>query len=945
MSDLREFLNFVRPWSGPDHKIVNATWGNIDPTTKVKPKMQRGAVDLEDVAVMLEFYSGKGEDVWFASQSYQISSTAVAQNNGKWFKGVRRRQQDITAIHNFYCDLDVKPGAYATLQDAVNAIYAFCAKLTLPPPSLLVCSGYGLHVYWRVEEDMTLHQWQPVAAALRKAMEAEGITADHGCTIDSARILRPPGTWNYKDPHNPQPVSIIPGSTKAVYKLEWLRDPLVPFMGPRLATVGGKPTSAMSQITQNLNTGLDESQPVSLHNIASMCGVLDHEFKTRGATATQPLWSLVALACAFDEEPWETFQELSDGYPTYDENAARDKLEEKLAIKGKTGWPSCQAFSIESAICHECPHFPLGKSPLNLRPKPAVDPGVVPGAAPMLPPNYWQDHDGTIWTNIKDDEGKLVGRQVATWAVGDGYLEDVTGDLLFACQLGSQRKVIRVPARSARNHDIRSSLHSQGFYSPEAGHRILGNFIVAWMTHLSRSQTARGRLAHLGWDDDDGFTHGPVRWVAGVPSEAVYRDQNIPDMYSTKGDLKVWRKLADFITGCKNPGLEALFATGFAAPLCHLISPGAVLLAPFSKRTSAGKTTALRCASAIWGHPVRCMAGLNDSSKSIDKALGEIRSLPVIHDELRTKQVLDDIVLQTFRLGQGKGRTTLNQDRTTRQGELFNTILVAASNYSLAELITKATKDSDAGAQRVFEIEMFSYADAALDTNITKMVKDIESNHGHAGEVYSAYLSRNVDRIRKELLEWNAKFSAHVGARGGERFAIPLISALVHGAKYANELGLTSFNIPAMVGYLIEQLDKRREHLEREVKTIYKTSTVEELINDLLQSGRVIFSDSFQTGTQPINYDSHQGSDDVKRMGTPLGHLAKDTGMLRINWNAFVDWLVERQEQSPRSVRGVLKETYKAFDVKAGLGQGLPGIAMPIRVSCLQVDTNKFQTP
>ena len=110
-----------------------------------------------------------------------------------------------------WVDLDVgnDPKKYPTQSDAYNAIVAFAKAVGLPRPSAMVNCGVGLHVYWISKTPLTPQQWQPYASGLRNILLANNIKFDTTCTTDIARILRMPGTFNYKtDP--PLPVELLP---------------------------------------------------------------------------------------------------------------------------------------------------------------------------------------------------------------------------------------------------------------------------------------------------------------------------------------------------------------------------------------------------------------------------------------------------------------------------------------------------------------------------------------------------------------------------------------------------------------------------------------------------------------------------------------------------------------------------------------------------------------
>lgn len=118
---------------------------------------------------------------------------------------------------------DVDPYKYATTEDGgryklLDA--GLVSVLNFPiSPSIVVDSGHGIHAYW------LLRDAAPVAdASLAMKGIAKNIGGDN--THDPARILRVPGTYNYKDPDNAVPVRLLRLDTTRRYRFsdfsEWL---------------------------------------------------------------------------------------------------------------------------------------------------------------------------------------------------------------------------------------------------------------------------------------------------------------------------------------------------------------------------------------------------------------------------------------------------------------------------------------------------------------------------------------------------------------------------------------------------------------------------------------------------------------------------------------------------------------------------------------------------
>ena len=106
-----------------------------------------------------------------------------------------------------FLDLDCGPAKdYPDQRSALDALKKFCSQLDLPKPQL-VNSGRGIHAYWLLSEEAPADKWRSVAERLKKACEHKKLYADPAVTADLARVLRVPGTHNYKG--DPLPVQLL----------------------------------------------------------------------------------------------------------------------------------------------------------------------------------------------------------------------------------------------------------------------------------------------------------------------------------------------------------------------------------------------------------------------------------------------------------------------------------------------------------------------------------------------------------------------------------------------------------------------------------------------------------------------------------------------------------------------------------------------------------------
>lgn len=130
----------------------------------------------------------------------------------------RGKVDEKVAIPGVWCDLDiVAPGHAASNLPTFDEARTLLVDLALPP-TVLVHSGGGLHPWWLFADGpWTLHDAGErefagrlvagLQVQLGQRMQVRGWHLDS--TADLTRVLRLPGTTNYKIAGNPRPVQIL----------------------------------------------------------------------------------------------------------------------------------------------------------------------------------------------------------------------------------------------------------------------------------------------------------------------------------------------------------------------------------------------------------------------------------------------------------------------------------------------------------------------------------------------------------------------------------------------------------------------------------------------------------------------------------------------------------------------------------------------------------------
>jgi P4 family phage/plasmid primase-like protien len=410
------FLAHVVPWPGTpqDPGWVNLHYKRMLSAEEKKKPRYKGRDSTvngrayKDIGNMLSYvgwllkHPEAGTEQWFCLSQQEKSGGT----NKKGQVYAERKKENSTAACAIWIDIDLEdptknqpPGThYKTHQEAWDAFRQFQKANMLPNPSAVVNSGGGFHVYWISNKVLLPHEWEPYAYGLKNLMIQRGLKCDAGLTGEISRILRVPGTLNYKyDP--PRPVELLPVVPLKPYDFAKDLSMLPPLAGvirppknhsitifadgiteAQRATFNQPPPWAFPD-EPHLDAGIDKFSDhlIDPSPIFKQCGFLRTARETGGKDYDNPLWNLSVLCSTFMENGNAIAHEISRGHATYTNAETQQQFELKIAAK--VGWPSCATIqSNGSAACAACPLLGKIKSPLQLgavKPKPNQGDGTA----------------------------------------------------------------------------------------------------------------------------------------------------------------------------------------------------------------------------------------------------------------------------------------------------------------------------------------------------------------------------------------------------------------------------------------------------------------------------------------------------------------------------------------------------------------------------------------
>ena len=170
-------------------------------------------------------------DALFASDGkwnlwYEVNQTSYTPTGG------RSSAQHITRLSALWADLDYKPkpGGLGSYPEAMEVVADLSNALGIQP-SAIVHSGHGIQPYWPVEDgDLTDENRDAVATLLKRwgSLVKQFALNNHGSAdsvFDLPRIMRVPGSVNWKDPEHPVETSVDFFDSSSI-DLAWLAEVL-----------------------------------------------------------------------------------------------------------------------------------------------------------------------------------------------------------------------------------------------------------------------------------------------------------------------------------------------------------------------------------------------------------------------------------------------------------------------------------------------------------------------------------------------------------------------------------------------------------------------------------------------------------------------------------------------------------------------------------------------
>lgn len=869
---------------------------------------------------ILGLSEGKRRQKFFTTIAEAIKGATSLDNGGvnayfalaTFEEGGSRKADDAIEMRSLFLDLDCGPGKDYTDQGAaLRDLRDFVKALSLPRP-IMVSSGYGIHAYWPLTQPVPVADWKPVALALKRTCVERDLFIDPAVPADVARVLRVPGTHNYKNggcakvevlgtgASDPKPLSY--------YADVFGADKPAPEAGKKLfdnVTMGAEDDPIMQRLRQSRKNSFKlilkkTMQGRGCEQIRQM--VVDQ------AGTEEPMWRGGLSIAAFCEDSEKAAHVISHEHPEYDPDETLRKME---AIKGPY---TCERFdSLRSGICNNCPLREKIKSPIVLGAElaeaekeevldEAGEPKVVyKDGTPELPRGYRVGQGGNITKQEKDEDGNPVDKLVYlnkfyyTARVVDPELGECIVGRLHLPNDGVREFTVPLVAATSKE-ELRKALSKHGLTVSFKGWDDIMAYTQAWIEKLQEDDAADTARTQFGWSDDTFKSY-----VLGDREIFADRVEYNPPSSKTsymfpylrkKGTLEGWIDQAEFYNRDGLEPYQFVLCQALAAPLMRLTPVHAAIFDFYSDGSGHGKSTTQNFASTIYGEPSSLVIGPKDTLNMRLNRMELMKDVNIQMDEFTEFPAEDTSdLIYGVTSGRQKGRMASGSNEERFRGQPWSTTVTSSSNYSMLSKVYASKSNPQAEVQRVlrYHVQPHNFTDKN-ETDV--FAKGVGEHQGHAVEVFVQLVMSDITMVKALLDNVQRKIDTACGLTMQNRFWSVQAAVTITALVLAREAGLLNYDVKKLMHWVIELISaNRRAALEAQ-------STIESVITEYVTEhyGEVLWIKN----AQGDGLDNGNGLDnlvvpDMLPRGKLVARYETDTKLLYLVLTPFKKWCTKRR--------------------------------------------------
>jgi hypothetical protein len=796
--------------------------------------------DTQDFYPQVDDWVAAKKNVFFALSTFEVSG--------------KRQAANARFIKALFIDMD----GYASKKQAAIALHAFLQETGLGELGMpwMVGSGGGLHCYWPFEEAVSIDVWKPMAENFKKLCKQKKLNIDMTVTADSARVLRIPETFNFKEKYpEPRLVSVL--AEGSVFNFKVLRDSIRELLEEDSIAPAGEGLGMRPDFAKNPPTAtavkLFENSETRFKNILRKtmdgkgCLQLSHFVENATEEGMEPLWRAwlsIAKPCSDGAKAalWLTQQ-----HP-YDTTRMHQKLGE---IKGP--YPCTKFDSENPGVCNGCQFFGKITNPLALGRETKVETGekeievalpqedtqapveVVKILRPTPPRGYGYGQRGGIFLEkeMEDAEGVMVKKPMMLLPY-DLFVVDIlhqgpdhTIHMLALRPNGAVNITMPQKAIVSKDETVKCLASQNIIASFGSGNdKNLWDYVRACVEAASTGKVAVKVPSNYGWQEDNTIVYAGKIFSKNAPPVTVPMPglENIVANTKPTGSLAGWVDFVQLLINKRMYTHLAVLLAGAGAPLMKFTGIYGITFHCGSTESGTGKTLALEAAASVWGHPTHYRTGKGTSPVAMQQRLGLLNSFPLITDEVTSKNRNNFEWFPEFLLdmteGRGKERMESGSNKERINLSTWMTNAIMSSNTHAIDSLTGGRMHSSEGELRRL-IEFIMSDELSWEPHEIDTIKSLQQNYGYAGERLVQYFVDNVELLQKLVPESVRYAYTEFGATNDERFWMAGIATIIaigsiFGSKHT---GIINFPMKEIIGVIKKTIVAARSNVRSSARS------------------------------------------------------------------------------------------------------------------------------
>ena len=452
----------------------------------------------------------------------------------------------------------------------------------------------------------------------------------------------------------------------------------------------------------------------------------------------------------------------------------------------------------------------------------------------------------------------------------------------------------------------------------------LMTYTTTWVQELQQKTMANKARTQFGWSDNNftSFILGDREIFAdktefNPPSS---KTSGLFPAFEPKGTLEDWIDVASFYNRPTMEMHQYVTGVGFGSILMPMF--GQVknsMLHLHSMGSGVGKTTAMEMAASVWCKPDELVLQYADTKNSLYLRAEVYKNLPFLVDEI-TNMRPEEASTFCYSMTSGKQRNRMssgvNEERS--RGEPWCNIGITTANSCIIEKSQAYKQAPQAEAQRVMSHRALRHAISEEKELTDAFASRVKRTYGTAGIVFVQYVMKNLELVRKLLLDTQQRIDKEAKLTAENRFWSAGVAATITALIIAKRLGLVSYDVKAIYRWVLGLLKEQKKSVSE------MAMSLGQVINDYIMQhqGKIIQIKS----TDDLRKQNENGLDqlvipDMTPRNEIVGRYETDTKKVFLLPRPLKKWCQENQINYGQLVKD-LKEQMGAVKQKVRITKG-----------------------